>query len=165
MAIRDVPGYGLYILVYEGFLMHLKDWKIADKHGAFASIVSGGLAGVISWLVMAPTDVVKSLIQADVSNKYRGIMHCVLHTYRNHGIKAFYAGCTVNCMRAFPVNAITFLVYSQILRELERRPQSKDDGTCTPADVDGASFHPHVHYLFSVGAFEFDPQHDRDSHS
>ena len=127
MAIRDVPGYGVYIFIYEWIFYHMRRLEIGDKHGAFASVVAGGGAGVLSWAIMAPTDVVKSLIQADVSHtKYRGLLHCVQHTYRHFGIKAFYAGCVINCLRAFPVNSITFLVYSQVLRKMSTGNKSEE---------------------------------------
>ena len=122
MAIRDVPGYGIYILIYEWMFYHMRRLDIGDRHGAFASIMAGGWAGVLSWAIMAPTDVVKSLMQADVSHtKYRNVLHCVQHTYRHFGIKAFYAGCAINCVRGFPVNAFTLLVYSQVLNHLNSR--------------------------------------------
>lgn len=155
MTIRDVPGYGLYILVYEWLRDYMRRYEIGDRHGAFASVMSGGFAGVISWAIMAPADMVKSLIQSDADQtKYRNLRHCILHTYRQHGIRAFYAGCGVNCIRGFPVNAVTFLVFSQIMRKLNERPLlfglPSDQKQSLPESI---SFHA---YMYSVGAFEFD---------
>ena len=153
MAIRDVPGYAIYILIYEWTFNHMRRLEIGDRHAVFANLMAGGLAGVISWAIMAPTDVVKSLIQADVSHtKYRGCLHCVQHTYVHFGIKAFYAGCAVNCIRAFPVNAVTFLVYSKLLRKLN---------TEKPSDVRPATRLEdplaHIGLPYHISSFDFDP--------
>ena len=128
MALRDVPGYGIYILIYEWLYAKMNKRKIGDKYGLFSSVMAGGWAGVISWFLMAPFDVVKSLLQADTTHtKYRGLMHCTHHTATTLGFKAFYAGCAVNCIRGFPVNAITFLVYSQTVKALTNREKSSEN--------------------------------------
>ena len=43
-------------------------------------ILGGGVAGVVSWIVTYPQDVVKSRLQADsfgADRKYRGPLHCI----------------------------------------------------------------------------------------
>ncbi len=120
MAVRDIPGYGIYILVYEWLYEKINERKLGDKYGLFASVMAGGSAGVVSWFLMAPLDVVKSLLQADTTQTtYRGLVHCARHTATTLGFKAFYAGCAVNLIRGFPVNGITFVVYSQTLKALK----------------------------------------------
>ena len=47
------------------------DGKFTDSGRVFASLMAGGVAGVVSWAPVVPFDVVKSLIQVysiDVKN-------------------------------------------------------------------------------------------------
>jgi len=54
--------------------------------------------------------------QADwTGSRYRGLADCVKTVYAANGIRGFFSGLSVVCVRAFPVNAITFLVYSHAL--------------------------------------------------
>lgn len=121
---RDVPSSGIYIAVYEILYNCLcttrTDGKFTDSGRVFASLTAGGVAGVASWVIAVPFDVVKSLIQADVTgSRYTGLLDCVITVYRANGIRGFFSGLSVVCLRAFPVNAITFFVYSHTLDYLQ----------------------------------------------
>lgn len=60
-VLRDTPSLGVYFASYE----FTKDWL--KRRGGFGEQVSsfgaGGLAGGLSWLVIYPLDVVKSVQQ------------------------------------------------------------------------------------------------------
>jgi len=59
-------------------------------------------------------------MQADVSgSRYASLLDCVRTVYRANGIRGFFSGLSVVCFRAFPVNAIIFLVYSHSLDYLQ----------------------------------------------
>ncbi len=119
MALRDIPGYGIYILTYEWTFKNMTDRKIGDRHGFFNSVVAGGWAGVLSWAVVVPLDVIKSIVQADITKgNYAGMSHCIVDVYRQRGLRAFYAGFAVTTFRGLPQGCVTFLVYSQMLRIL-----------------------------------------------
>lgn len=63
---------------------------------------------------MLPLDVIKSKIIVDNMAKnplYTGPWDCVKKTYVQGGAKIFFRGFWLLCIRAFPVNGITFLVY------------------------------------------------------
>lgn len=51
-------------------------------------------SGSISWVTATPADVVKSRMQADaqLSRKYKGIMDCILHSYKTEGTQVSYQG-------------------------------------------------------------------------
>lgn len=118
-AFRDIPSYGLYTLSYEALrqTMIQKGWT--DSKGVIAELIAGGCAGTLTWFSIMPFDVIKSRYQADISKEYRGIIDCAVKSYREEGLTVFYRGCLVTCLRAFPVNAVTFLVYSNTLQYLE----------------------------------------------
>jgi hypothetical protein len=119
MMYRDVPTFGAYTLVYEFMYDQMMQRHIGDRHGVTASLVSGGMAGVITWTLAIPWDNVKSLLQADAhKTQFSGNWDCIKHVYKSRGASGFFTGLGVCCMRAFPVNAVTFVVYSQMLRLL-----------------------------------------------
>ncbi|KAG7219544.1 hypothetical protein INR49_019022 [Caranx melampygus] len=88
MILRDVPGYTLYFIPYTIFCNLLKPDATSSPHPC-SIWLAGGLAGSISWVTATPADVVKSRMQADaqLQRKYRGIVHCIVHSYRTDGIQ------------------------------------------------------------------------------
>ena len=120
MGYREVPSYGIYCLTYEVLSAKMHQHQFTDAHGIVADLVSGGVAGSLTWFSIIPFDVIKSRFQADFSGEYTGFLHCAKELYKEGGVRIFYTGCLVICLRAFPVNAVTFLVYSQTLKYLEK---------------------------------------------
>ncbi|KAK6475721.1 solute carrier family 25 member 48-like [Huso huso] len=117
MVLRDVPGYTLYFVPYT----LLCDWLSPGEGAAlkpFYICLAGGVAGSISWITATPADVVKSRLQADsvYQRKYKGIVHCILHSYKTDGLQVFFRGVTVNAIRGFPMSATMFLAYELSLR-------------------------------------------------
>ena len=113
MAIRDIPTFGLYMIVYE----YLCD---VLPRGVITTMVVGGVAGIAAWAASFPFDVVKSRLQADVTHsKYSSMFNCAVKLYHEGGVKIFFTGIGVTCLRAFPVNAVTLLFYSNSLKFLE----------------------------------------------
>lgn len=39
--------------------------------------LSGTIAGVLSWIIAIPFDVLKTIMQADASTKYENMFHCI----------------------------------------------------------------------------------------
>ncbi|XP_064829183.1 solute carrier family 25 member 48-like [Oncorhynchus masou masou] len=117
MVLRDVPGYTLYFIPYALFRRWLSPEGRSSPHPCTVW-VSGGLAGSISWVTATPADVVKSRLQADAlhARKYRGIVHCVVQSYKTEGIHVFFRGASVNAIRGFPMSATMFLGYELSLQ-------------------------------------------------
>ncbi|GFR69632.1 solute carrier family 25 member 45 [Elysia marginata] len=135
MFFRDVPTYGLYLLVYEGLFKLLVHQNLSDEKGVIASVLAGGVAGCVSWFVVMPLDVIKSRLQVDHNKRFRGFWDCAVTSVRNGGFSVLFRGTGLTMARAFPVNAMTFLVYSQVLNELNilnpplRPKQAEKSGT------------------------------------
>ncbi|XP_020824103.2 solute carrier family 25 member 45 isoform X2 [Phascolarctos cinereus] len=74
LVLRDTPSLGLYFLTYEG----LSWWLTSD--GSATMLVAGGFAGIISWVVATPLDVVKARMQMDglKQQEYRGLLDCMV---------------------------------------------------------------------------------------
>ncbi|KAI4874745.1 hypothetical protein NFI96_028364, partial [Prochilodus magdalenae] len=117
MVLRDVPGYTLYFIPY----VLLCDWLKPNGNNSphpCSIWLAGGVAGSISWVTATPTDVVKSRLQADAmhNKKYKGIMHCIIQSYKTEGLHVFFRGATVNAIRGFPMSATMFLGYELSLK-------------------------------------------------
>lgn len=91
-------------------------------------------AGVFSWAVITPIDLVKSRIQADDIKKpmYRGVVDCAKKSYQAHGLPVFFRGFSMMMVRSFPVNAATFLVYESSLHFLKPDMDPSDLGLIDP---------------------------------
>ncbi|XP_041079776.1 solute carrier family 25 member 48-like [Polyodon spathula] len=99
----------------------LCDWLSPGEGAAlnpFYICLAGGVAGSISWVTATPADVVKSRLQADsvYQRKYKGIVHCILQSYKTDGLQVFFRGVTVNAVRGFPMSATMFLAYELSLK-------------------------------------------------
>ena len=122
-AIRET-GYGAYFGIYEGTLMLLSprsppvpdaaalDHSSLRQEAAAAKmrysypslLLAGGLAGVASWIVTFPFDVIKTRVQSTIStatdNPYRSILSTVINSYRQEGIRVFFHGLTPTLIRS-----------------------------------------------------------------
>lgn len=90
-----------------------------EDPSAFYTLMAGGLAGTFSWLISFPMDVVKSRLQVDGMDgkpKYTSSMDCVRKSIASEGYSFFTRGLTSTILRAFPMNAVCFLVVSYIMK-------------------------------------------------
>lgn len=92
--------------------------NIFPPSGTFAILMAGGVAGVVTWAFATPMDVVKARLQMSGAGgrEYRGVLHCMTVSIREEGVRVFFKGLLLNSVRAFPVNAVTFLVYESLMK-------------------------------------------------
>lgn len=115
-ALRDIPASIAYFLIYE-FLIYHGVKNFPNIPSTLQSFVFGGVAGVVSWALIMPFDVMKSRIQADSDRKlYSGFWDCVVKSYRSNGIKIFFRGLSMTSLRAFPVNGMTLMTHMELLK-------------------------------------------------
>ncbi|XP_053705687.1 solute carrier family 25 member 45 [Synchiropus splendidus] len=114
--LRDVPCYGLYFWAYEVTCNALTER--GRQPDTFTILLAGGVAGVASWGCATPMDVVKARLQLSGAGgpTYRGFLDCILVSFREEGVRVFFKGLMLNSIRAFPVNALTFLSYEYLMR-------------------------------------------------
>lgn len=81
-------------------------------------LVAGGFAGVVTWSFATPMDVVKARLQMSGAGgrEYGGVLHCMRVSVREEGVRVFFKGLLLNSLRAFPVNAVTFLSYESLMK-------------------------------------------------
>ena len=116
-ACRDIPASTAYFAIYEHGMHFLLQLRPTNTHHVMDSFFCGGIAGVLSWMLIMPLDVVKNTYQAQNSKQSLG--DCVRTIFKRGGIAGFYTGSSAAAMRAFPVNAITFLVYDMTMKLLQ----------------------------------------------
>lgn len=115
---RDVPGFSIYFCTYE-MLTRTED---GSPVSTCTMLASGGVAGVLSWALPYPVDVIKTRMQVDGmhgSPVYKNALDCVKKSVGAEGIACLYHGITPALLRAFPVNAACFVVVTWTMRLLQ----------------------------------------------
>ncbi len=77
--------------------------------------MSGGMAGLASFLFLHPIDVLKSLVQSVPPGSKSSLRELVRHEYARDGHTFLFRGIVPTCLRAFPVSAIIFVVQEKIV--------------------------------------------------
>jgi len=109
---REVPAFGIYFGSYEIMIRNFGENTVTI-------LGAGGMAGIFSWIFTYPQDVIKSRLQADGwgrRQKFRGPMHCLKYSVTTEGVSCLVRGVGSTIIRAFPMNAVTFGVYSYIMK-------------------------------------------------
>lgn len=121
-ALREVPAFGTYFATYNYSLSQLDPTCGPSKQpSTVAILISGGLAGSLSWMSIYPIDVIKSNIQVGHGDSYlgKGMIATARELHRRHGWGIFRRGLGVTMLRAFPVNAAVFYFYELFRSHLE----------------------------------------------
>ena len=75
-----------------------------------ADITAGGLGGLACVAVGQPLDTVKVKLQA-FPNLYPTLLSTIRKTFREEGLRGFYAGCAPACLSNVAENAVLFVAY------------------------------------------------------
>lgn len=89
------------------------------------SLLLGGLSGGMAPLVNNPLDVVKTRMQKQVIRpgtepKYQSLMQSCVVIAREEGTLALWKGITPRLMRIMPGQAITFMTYEAVSKQMDR---------------------------------------------
>lgn len=79
------------------------------------SLLCVGFAGIFSKTVTSPLEVVKILSQIGTFHCKRGFLHSFVLICQNEGLRAFWKGNMVSCLRLFPYSAIHLATYKNIV--------------------------------------------------
>lgn len=98
------------------------------------SFVFGGVGAMLYVSYVAPFDRVKLLLQCHpeimksgrLSEPYRGIIDCTSRIYRTEGIRSFWRGNLIACIKYFPEQLINFTLKDFLARGMKT---SRDDST------------------------------------
>jgi solute carrier family 25 (adenine nucleotide translocator) protein 4/5/6/31 len=106
--------------------VEVKKPKKSKLEGLMQDLIIGGTAGAIAKTAMAPVERVKLLLQTMDSNpdvlsgkvqRYTGIGDCFRRVHAEQGLKAFWRGNLVNCLRYAPQQG-SALAFNDFLNDL-----------------------------------------------
>ncbi|XVF86607.1 hypothetical protein PTKIN_Ptkin18bG0056000 [Pterospermum kingtungense] len=119
-VLRDAPSHGFYFWTYEYMREQLHPGcRKSGQESLRTMLISGGLAGVASWVCCYPLDVVKTRLQAQSAaspQKYDGIIDCLHKSVKQEGYGVLWRGLGTAVTRAFVVNGAIFSAYEIALR-------------------------------------------------
>lgn len=120
-VLREVPSFGTYFLTYE--LLTRSEGPVSTG----TMLLAGGFAGMASWLVSYPVDVLKTRVQTDGNSDgikvYNGLLDCYKKSVAREGYKFLFRGLMPTLVRAFPVNAACFTVVTWSMRVMDNEFQ------------------------------------------
>jgi hypothetical protein len=108
----DVLGTGFYFMIYESIKHYGLDYGFKMD---FLSLAGGGISGALSWIIVFPIDVMKSLYQKQALDKKSTLKELVRGRYEEMGLRGFYRGLSMQLIRSIPVHSINFFVYERVL--------------------------------------------------
>ena len=92
--------------------------KKQDRRLTFMqNFIAGGIAGVGSRTFTSPLDVVKIIAQVG-SKQHTGVIGTFKNIYHQEGMKGFWKGNGVACLRLFPYSAINFAAFGEMKKML-----------------------------------------------
>lgn len=106
--VREIPATGVYFYSYDELCKLGPRSETRNEAMPVTVLIAGGIAGILSWVVTYPCDVIKSRFQADLDGIYTSSTDCAIKSYRAEGWRMFFQGMNSTIIRAFPANAATF---------------------------------------------------------
>jgi len=122
-TLREACTFATYFGTYEYLVNKFKpEGGRVEDVPAWKLLIAGGLAGYAYWAPWYPIDAVKSKLQADsfANPRYKNSFDCIRQTFAKEGVSGFYRGFLPCMLRAFPVNACTFLAFEFTMRTIGR---------------------------------------------
>lgn len=112
-GLRDVPGSGMFFILYESIIRRYGDSPTTIT-------VAGGVSGILMWLVGVPPDVIKTRYQTAPQGKYRSSLQIIPELYKSEGVGGFYKGFGPSGIRAFLANGICLLTYDLVMKTFRK---------------------------------------------
>ncbi|ORZ35291.1 mitochondrial carrier domain-containing protein [Catenaria anguillulae PL171] len=99
----------------------------AKSGGIVAKLVSGSIAGIIGTTIIYPIDMVKTRLQNQTGNQYKGVIDCFRQTVRAEGSRGLYRGISANLVGITPEKAIKLAVNDLAREHFASRLQTHPD--------------------------------------
>uniref|UniRef100_A0A0N4Z0M0 Mitochondrial carrier domain-containing protein n=1 Tax=Parastrongyloides trichosuri TaxID=131310 RepID=A0A0N4Z0M0_PARTI len=96
---RDAPAYGVYFSSFEYLTSKFLDLTVDPTRGynLLVNFFSGGIAGILCWIVTYPLDIVKTRYQN--ITKYKDYNTVARELYKENGLKGFFRGLNSTIIR------------------------------------------------------------------
>jgi hypothetical protein len=118
--VADSLGRGVYMMVYET-LKRASAGRSSDTGSYAQRLAAGAGAGMSSWLVIYPADVIRSRLFALRPGMGRSVslVACVQQVYHEHGLRGFFKGLNLTMLTAGPIAAVVLPTYDFIFDFLQ----------------------------------------------
>jgi solute carrier family 25 carnitine/acylcarnitine transporter 20/29 len=146
-AWRDAPTYGVYFASFELTKRTLLPTPAPTASAAAAApptphwvaLAGGAVAGLASWTLAIPVDVVKSRIQGAPLDAPRvTFVRAARAIYAESGSAGFVRGAAPLLLRAMPVNAVTFCGYEYALGRMTPYTQQVRASSSSSSEYGGS---------------------------
>ena len=113
-------GRGFYMLFFALIKKHYVGAGSERDLALWKRTVAGGAAGILSWAIIYPMDVVKTIVQAQLPGApdAQNARQVAARLLREGGIRRLYSGVTFNLLRAGPVAGVLLPLYDISLATL-----------------------------------------------
>jgi solute carrier family 25 carnitine/acylcarnitine transporter 20/29 len=101
---RETPGFGIYFTTYN----YLNNNYNMENNNLMKNFLFGSISGLSAWTFIYPADMVKTIIQSDNNTNIKNVINNI---YNRGGLKGFYKGFSLACMRCIPLHGGVFLGY------------------------------------------------------
>jgi len=129
--LRDGPALGLYFVCFETMIREMGE-------STSVALGAGVIAGIFSWLVSFPQDVIKTRLQADLygtNKKYSSSWHCFQAGIKKEGPRFLFRGVGSTFIHS-SITVASFVAYSILMRKLTSDiPQDYHDGKENLKDI------------------------------
>jgi len=137
-AARDTPAFGIYFVSYEYYRNLFQSWGLSQVASAF---FAGGMAGSNSFLFTHPIDVIKSMRQEQkigTPKHQTRTLFLIKQAYVANGrsLSIFARGLVPSVVRAYPVSAVTFVIYDYLLGALDMFDWTEESTTIDCCDIE-----------------------------
>lgn len=123
---RNFLGVTAYFFFYEVAKIQMAGDKPVSSLSPMKVMLAGGIGGIGYWILSYPFDVIKTAMQCDAVNRneraYKNTIHCAKTLWAQGGMKRFTAGLSPCLARAFPANAVGFMLYEVVKNGLQPKP-------------------------------------------
>lgn len=119
--LRNIPAGAAFFTSYEWTQNVLTpEGETREALSPVRTVVAGGAAGIMHWLVIMPADVIRTRVQCATGGQYpKGVRSVFVELMKEEGPSAFYRGFTTVLIRAFPANGACFLGYEVAVRFID----------------------------------------------
>ncbi|KNC75763.1 hypothetical protein SARC_11721 [Sphaeroforma arctica JP610] len=126
-VLRQASNQAANFTAYQEIKKRMISYQGVEELQPWQHLMIGGFSGAMGPLCNSPLDVIKTRLQKQTivkgqKPKYDGVTGAISTMFREEGIRAFYKGLSPRLMRIVPGQAITFMTYEAISKQLYEYP-------------------------------------------
>ena len=126
-VLRLVPDTAIKFALHDSFKVMFAP-PDGRPLGVTGKLAAGSATGIIKCMASYPLELVRTRLAADTAGRgqarlYRGITHCLMHTWRHEGTRGLYKGLVASTAAVAPYLALSFTAYDELQSRL---PDDRD---------------------------------------